>query len=104
MIVYNQVVYLPVELYYLCIDFVFQFIVEKYKNKLNQIKSRYLEDQLNLGQWIVLSKGRFDVRPGPKRHAKTNEVKDHWTNTEPQHNRDVLILTERLPSLSRSCL
>ena len=26
------------ELYYLCIDFVFQFIVEKYRNKLNQIK------------------------------------------------------------------
>ena len=25
------------ELYYLCIDFVFQFIVEKYRNKLNQI-------------------------------------------------------------------
>ena len=24
------------ELYYLCIDFVFQFIVEKYRNKLNQ--------------------------------------------------------------------
>ena len=23
------------ELYYLCIDFVFQFIVEKYRNKLN---------------------------------------------------------------------
>ena len=27
------------ELYYLCIDFVFQFIVEKYRNTLNQIKS-----------------------------------------------------------------
>ena len=27
------------ELYYLCIDFVFQFIVEKYRNKVNQIKS-----------------------------------------------------------------
>ena len=39
MIVYNQVVYLPMELYYLCIDFVLQFIVEKYRNKLNQIKS-----------------------------------------------------------------
>ena len=23
------------EMYYLCIDFVFQFIVEKYRNKLN---------------------------------------------------------------------
>ena len=30
------------ELYYLCIDFVFQFIVEKYRNKLNQIKSNHL--------------------------------------------------------------
>ena len=39
-IVYNEAVYLPMELYYLCIDFVFQFIVEKYRNKLkNQIKS-----------------------------------------------------------------
>ena len=38
-VVYNEVVYLPMELYYLCIDFVFQFIVEKYRNKLNQIKS-----------------------------------------------------------------
>ena len=38
MIVYNQVVYLPMELYYLCIDFVLQFVVEKYRNKLNQIK------------------------------------------------------------------
>ena len=28
------------KLYYLCIDFVFQFIVEKYRNKLNQIKSK----------------------------------------------------------------
>ena len=28
------------EMYYLCIDFVFQFIVEKYRNKLNQIKSK----------------------------------------------------------------
>ena len=29
-------------MYYLCIDFVFQFIVEKYRNKLNQkIKSYY---------------------------------------------------------------
>ena len=28
-------------LYYLCIDFVFQFIVEKYRNKLNQIKSNF---------------------------------------------------------------
>ena len=36
---YNEDVYLPMELYYLCIDFVFQFIVEKYRNKLNQIKS-----------------------------------------------------------------
>ena len=27
------------ELYYLCIDFVFQFIMEKYRKKLNQIKS-----------------------------------------------------------------
>ena len=35
---YNEDVYLPMELYYLCIDFVFQFIVEKYRNKLNQIK------------------------------------------------------------------
>ena len=25
-------------MYYLCIDFVFQFIVEKYRNKLNQKK------------------------------------------------------------------
>ena len=33
---YNEDVYLPMELYYLCIDFVFQFIVEKYRNKLNQ--------------------------------------------------------------------
>ena len=39
MIVYNQVVHLPMELYYLCIDFVLQFIVEKYRNKLNQTKS-----------------------------------------------------------------
>ena len=30
------------ELYYLCIDFVFQFIVEKYRNKLNQIKSNQI--------------------------------------------------------------
>ena len=30
------------ELYYLCIDFVFQFIVEKYRNKLNQIKSNQM--------------------------------------------------------------
>ena len=37
---YNEDVYLPMELYYLCIDFVFQFIVEKYRNKLNQIKSK----------------------------------------------------------------
>ena len=36
---YNEVVYLPMELLYLCIDFVFPFIVEKYRNKLNQIKS-----------------------------------------------------------------
>ena len=36
---YNEDVYLPMELYYLCIDFVFQFIVEKYRNKLNQIKN-----------------------------------------------------------------
>ena len=40
---YNEDVYLPMELYYLCIDFVFQFIVEKYRNKLNQIKSRALQ-------------------------------------------------------------
>ena len=38
MILYNQVVCLPMELHSLCIDFVFQFIVEKYRNKLNQIK------------------------------------------------------------------
>ena len=36
---YNEDVYLPMELYYLCIDFVFQFIVDKYRNKLNQIKN-----------------------------------------------------------------
>ena len=30
------------ELYYLCIDFVFQFIVEKYRNKVNQIKSNQI--------------------------------------------------------------
>ena len=40
---YNEDVYLPMELYYLCIDFVFQFIVEKYRNKLNQIKSNQFE-------------------------------------------------------------
>ena len=33
-------------MYYLCIDFVFQFIVEKYRNKLNQIKSN--EQQLSM--------------------------------------------------------
>ena len=37
---YNEDVYLPMELYYLCIDFVFQFIVEKYRNKLNQINNK----------------------------------------------------------------
>ena len=30
------------ELYYLCIDFVVQFIVEIYRNKLNQIKSNQI--------------------------------------------------------------
>ena len=40
---YNEDVYLRMELYYLCIDFVFQFIVEKYRNKLNQIKSNQIK-------------------------------------------------------------
>ena len=31
MILYNRVVYLPMEMYHLYIDFVFQFILEKYK-------------------------------------------------------------------------
>ena len=48
--------YLPMELYYLCIDFVFQFIVEKYRNKLNQIK---------LNQIIAHS-----------------DITWHWTNTQ----------------------
>ena len=34
------------EMYYLCIDFVFQFIVEKYRNKLNQIKSNQVSSFL----------------------------------------------------------
>ena len=45
---YNEVVYLPMELYYLCIDFVFQFIVEKYRNKQNQIKSNYYSTLVNM--------------------------------------------------------
>ena len=44
---YNEVVYLPMELYYLCIDNVFQFIVEKYRNKLNQIKSNILKRHIS---------------------------------------------------------
>ena len=56
---YNEDVYLPMELYYLCIDFVFQFIVEKYRNKLNQIK-----------YWVLYFQGfiRTDTQiacPGP---------------------------------------
>ena len=43
------------ELYYLCIDFVFQFIVEKYRNKLNQIKSnQYAVHALVLGKTAEL--------------------------------------------------
>ena len=45
-------------MYYLCIDFVFQFIVEKYRNKLNQIKS-------NQTMLIGLLKTLFNIVEAP---------------------------------------
>ena len=45
MIVYNQVVYLPIALYYLCINFVFQFFVEN--TEINQIKSNQINKSNN---------------------------------------------------------
>ena len=40
------------EIYYLCIDFVFQFIVEKYRNKLNQIGDYRIKP--NLSKILIL--------------------------------------------------
>ena len=42
------------ELYYLCIDFVFQFIDEKYRNKLNQIKSKKSNHRISTANLLDL--------------------------------------------------
>ena len=61
---YIEDVYLSMELYYICIDFVFQFIVEKYRNKLNQTKSNQMVwlmlMNINEKMWFVLMNSNED--------------------------------------------